>query len=37
MNGGRIVAVLGMTVMMCALSGLGALRKLWSADPAALF
>src|SRR5208282_127985 len=37
MNGGRIAAVFAMTVVMCALSGLGALRKIWRADPAALF
>ncbi|MGD0899243.1 MAG: ABC transporter permease DevC [Thermoguttaceae bacterium] len=37
MNGPRVVSVLGMTVVMCALSGLGALRKVWLADPAALF
>ncbi len=37
MNGGRIAAVLAMTLAMCALSGLGALRKVWLADPAALY
>jgi putative ABC transport system permease protein len=37
MNGGRIVMVLTMTVVMCVLSGLGALRKVWVADPASLF
>jgi putative ABC transport system permease protein len=37
MNTVRIIAVLAMTVVMCALSGLGALRKVWLADPASLF
>jgi putative ABC transport system permease protein len=37
MNGTRVIAVLAMTMAMCALSGLGALRKVWLADPAALF
>jgi len=37
MNGGRIASVLAMTIAMCALSGLGALRKVWLADPATLF
>ena len=37
MNGGRIVGVLAMTIAMCAISGLGALRKVWLADPASLF
>jgi putative ABC transport system permease protein len=37
MNGGRIAAVLAMTLAMCAISGLGALSKVWRADPAALF
>ena len=37
MNGLRVLFVLVLTVAMCALSGLGALRKVWLADPAALF
>ena len=37
MNVGRVFLVLAMTVAMCALSGLGALRKVWLADPASLF
>jgi putative ABC transport system permease protein len=37
MNGGRIASVLMMTIVMCALSGVGALRRVWRADPAALF
>ncbi len=37
MNGGRIASVLAMTMVMCGLSALGALRKVWHADPAALF
>ncbi len=37
MNGSRIASVLVMTIAMCAFSGLGALRKVWMADPAALF
>ena len=37
MDGGRILFVLAMTMVMCAMSGLGALRKVWMADPAALF
>ncbi len=37
MNLGRILGVLAMTVAMCTISGLGALRKLTAADPADLF
>jgi putative ABC transport system permease protein len=37
MTAGRIVAVLGLTVAMCTISGLGAVRKLRSAEPADLF
>lgn len=37
MNGERILSVLAMTMVMCAVSGLGALRKVWLADPASLF
>jgi putative ABC transport system permease protein len=33
----RILLVAGLTFLMCALSGILAVRKLWSADPAALF
>jgi len=33
----RIVFVLGLSVVMCVVSGLGALRKVLSADPADLF
>lgn len=33
----RLVAVLGMSVVMCGISGLAALRKLQQADPADLF
>lgn len=34
---GRVVTVLLLTVAMCTISGLGAVRKLQSADPADLF
>jgi putative ABC transport system permease protein len=34
---GRILFVWGLTLVMCTLSGLFALRKLWRADPATLF
>jgi putative ABC transport system permease protein len=37
MTAGRTLGVLLMTAGMCAVSGLGALRKVWSADPASLF
>ena len=37
MNSGRIAFVLGLTVLMCSLSGMAALRKLKAADPADLF
>lgn len=33
----RAVAVFGLTVLMCWLSGIGALKKLWQAEPASLF
>jgi putative ABC transport system permease protein len=33
----RVFFVLGLAVMMCVVSGLGALRKVRSADPADLF
>jgi putative ABC transport system permease protein len=33
----RGVAVLGLTIMMCAISGLIAVRKLRTADPAEIF
>ncbi len=33
----RVVFVLGLAVLMCTISGLGALRKVRSADPADLF
>ena len=34
---GRVFFVLGLSVLMCTISGLGALRKVRSADPAELF
>lgn len=37
MTFGRVVFVLGLAVVMCTISGLGALRKVRSADPADLF
>jgi len=37
MNAGRVVLVLGLSVAMCTMSGLGALRKVRSSDPADLF
>jgi putative ABC transport system permease protein len=37
MSSGRILFVLVLTVAMCTVSGLGAMRKLNSADPADLF
>ena len=37
MNPSRIALVLGLTILMCSISGLGALRKVRSADPADLF
>jgi putative ABC transport system permease protein len=37
MNSGRILFVLVLTVAMCTVSGLGAMRKLNSAEPADLF
>jgi len=37
LNASRILLILGCTVAMCLLSGLLALRKLLSADPATLF
>jgi len=37
MTPGRIVSVLALAVAMCTVSGLGAVRKLRSADPADLF
>jgi len=37
MTGGRIAFVLLLTLVMCAVSGLAALRKLKAADPADLF
>ena len=33
----RVLAVLSLTIAMCAVSGLIALRKLRSADPAEVF
>ncbi|MBM3963756.1 MAG: FtsX-like permease family protein [Planctomycetes bacterium] len=33
----RILLVAGLTFLMCAMSGILAVRKLWSADPATLF
>ena len=33
----RVLFVLGLTIVMCTISGLGALRKVRSADPADLF
>lgn len=33
----RMLAVLLLSVMMCWLSGVGALKKLWQAEPASLF
>jgi putative ABC transport system permease protein len=33
----RAVMVLGLTLLMCWLSGLIAMRKLWAADPADIF
>ncbi len=33
----RILLVFGLTFIMCTLSGLLAVRKLWAADPASLF
>ncbi len=33
----RLVGVLGLSIAMCTLSGLGAVRKLWQAEPASLF
>lgn len=37
MTGERVVAVLGLGLAMCCVSGLLALRKLWKAEPANLF
>ncbi len=37
MTAGRVFFVLGLSVLMCTISGLGALRKVRSADPADLF
>jgi hypothetical protein len=34
---GRVALVLGLTVLMCAVSGALAMRKLRSADPAEIF
>jgi putative ABC transport system permease protein len=33
----RVVLVFGLTYIMCTVSGLLAVRKLWAADPATLF
>ena len=33
----RVFFVLGLSILMCTISGLGALRKVRSADPADLF
>jgi putative ABC transport system permease protein len=33
----RVVGVAALSVLMCTLSGLGAVRKLWKAEPASLF
>ena len=33
----RVSSVFGLTVLMCVLSGLLAVRRLWAADPASLF
>ncbi len=37
LDAGRVLAVLGLTVLMCGISGLLALRKVRSADPADVF
>jgi len=37
MSPGRALTVLGMTLSMCLLSGLLALRRVWAADPAEVF
>ncbi|MBU4399689.1 MAG: FtsX-like permease family protein, partial [Planctomycetes bacterium] len=37
MTVGRVFFVFGLSVLMCTISGLGALRKVRSADPADLF
>jgi putative ABC transport system permease protein len=37
MTAGRMAMVLALAVAMCVLSGLGALRKVRTADPADLF
>jgi hypothetical protein len=37
MNGWRLAGVLLLSVAMCTLSGLGAIRKLAKAEPAELF
>ncbi len=37
MTSQRMVGVLCLSIAMCTLSGLGAVRKLWQAEPASLF
>lgn len=37
MNWVRLFGVMGLSLAMCTLSGFGAVRKLWQAEPAALF
>ncbi|MBT9311524.1 ABC transporter permease DevC [Leptothoe kymatousa] len=37
MNGGRVIFVLGLTLLMCCLSGLISVRKAITADPAEIF
>ncbi|MBT9315576.1 ABC transporter permease DevC [Leptothoe spongobia] len=37
MNGGRVIFVLGLTLLMCSLSGLISVRKAVTADPAEIF
>ena len=37
MNGGRVIFVLGLTLLMCSLSGLISVRKAITADPAEIF
>ncbi len=33
----RILSIFGLTLLMCSISGLFAVRRLWAADPASLF
>jgi putative ABC transport system permease protein len=37
MTGSRLAIVLALTLAMCMISGVAAMRKLWRADPAELF